>query len=1163
MSAMLLAAISARADIYFTAHPQLQTVQWGYTAKFSANAEGSSNITYQWHKNGTSIPGATNKVLEIPNAQIEDQGGYYVTIQDGSESYDSEVAPLVITHDIGWRWANRIDTKVSASNDSALSIDVGTRGVWVSGEYNGQFVRKYGMNSGAMAAEYPISTTGDGVSGLNVKESGHIIVGANNEITTPVYSRPGMLQLRDTDGGGLLWTRNLGTEKGGTEAPNGYGDVVAVAPDGNGNILAAGFYQGRGKFGSIIGGASGNSGNNGYIAKYDNDGVAVWMRDIKCQGDADDCYVHDMVIDNLGDIYIAGVIGVNGSLQRSATYTDRTASLANTYRRPFVAKYTTAGVLQWWKSPDEEGEFLSIAVDAAGSVWVTGYIGSNTDITSRSALIEKYHRTTGNLVTTATVDDLTGCAVRTKGVQVFWLAMDSTGVSSIRDVVWGTSCFRCCLFTDLDLDLDDLAWEVPAFGGMGERSDRSDAVLADDGSIFTALNFTSSDMSQRARFPKSSSYSLVNRGRDGFVAQIGELPVIESEPQDIIVEKGTEVSLVATAGGIQTSTFQWYKEGLGKVPYETYNAITFPAITLSQFGGYKVRVTKGGNSVDSSYAYVSVVDPYVPNVTLALNKKLTLTCKASGVDLQYQWLKNGVPLNTDTRVNGTSTRTMTIWFVVPPDGGEYTCRVTGPGGSITTDPSTVTVVIPPVISDFSFPSSMTSGSYSFTPPTLNAATSYIITGLPKGMSYNPKTGAISGRPTIPGSYRIRITATNAAGSSVREKVLTVSPLPSYVTGMHVGAVSAPSATTDISDPYGRWTATVLADGTYTGTFRFGGRNNPIAGRVSINNTSPYSPKLTPTIVISPTESITASIDLLDTFESTGTFSAIRQAGSLPGYNAQGDVVGWRQARMPIGRSGTYNFAVTKPTSQPLPIPGGYGPASLKLSDDGTTILSGRLSDGSAFATTAFASLSGKILIYQSLYQGLGSLAGTMKIVDDAASASMNNTVTGKVMWNRRGSIGDRYRTSTFNLEYDVVGSRYIKPSGIVMGLPAANNNAKLTFRQSGISMSFSEFTLPFTISSLNIPALPTTNPNSVTVTVNAITGQFSGSFTLVDPDPYIPGSFLYRKTQYFGNIWLNSQGVRRGYGYFVVDMLPDANANPPTTTSTSPRIAGEVLLGPP
>jgi hypothetical protein len=59
----------------------------------------------------------------------------------------------------------------------------------------------------------------------------------------------------------------------------------------------------------------------------------------------------------------------------------------------------------------------------------------------------------------------------------------------------------------------------------------------------------------------------------------------------------------------------------------------------------------------------------------------------------------------------------------------------------------------------------------------NLPTSYNATGLPAGLSINTTTGAISGTPTVSGSFNVTITATNSVGSDNQTLVITLGAGP--------------------------------------------------------------------------------------------------------------------------------------------------------------------------------------------------------------------------------------------------------------------------------------------------------------------------------------------------------------------------------------------------
>jgi uncharacterized delta-60 repeat protein len=90
------------------ARPFDQTINAGQTLTLTANAAGTSTISYQWLKNGTNISGATSATLTIPNAQIADSGYYSVRVSNASGNKTSDAslmsvlgAPFILTQPVG------------------------------------------------------------------------------------------------------------------------------------------------------------------------------------------------------------------------------------------------------------------------------------------------------------------------------------------------------------------------------------------------------------------------------------------------------------------------------------------------------------------------------------------------------------------------------------------------------------------------------------------------------------------------------------------------------------------------------------------------------------------------------------------------------------------------------------------------------------------------------------------------------------------------------------------------------------------------------------------------------------------------------------------------------------------------------------------------------
>lgn len=81
----------------FTQHPQSQTVVIGTNATFTTAVTGFGGLTYQWFFNDTLLSGATNSSLIIPNAQLPNQGSYFVVTSNSFGVATSSNAWLQLT----------------------------------------------------------------------------------------------------------------------------------------------------------------------------------------------------------------------------------------------------------------------------------------------------------------------------------------------------------------------------------------------------------------------------------------------------------------------------------------------------------------------------------------------------------------------------------------------------------------------------------------------------------------------------------------------------------------------------------------------------------------------------------------------------------------------------------------------------------------------------------------------------------------------------------------------------------------------------------------------------------------------------------------------------------------------------------------------------------
>lgn len=144
-----------------------------------------------------------------------------------------------------------------------------------------------------------------------------------------------------------------------------------ITVDGSGNIYITGTFQGIANFDTIA--LTSMGAEDFFIAKYDNLGNFQWVQ--RSNGTQTEVGV-DIFSSISGDIYVAGFF------YDTATFSG-TSIISSGGSDIFIAKYDTAGVLQWiQKTGGNNMDFsYTINVDASDFVYLTGiYVNGSTKI---------------------------------------------------------------------------------------------------------------------------------------------------------------------------------------------------------------------------------------------------------------------------------------------------------------------------------------------------------------------------------------------------------------------------------------------------------------------------------------------------------------------------------------------------------------------------------------------------------------------------------------------------------------------------------------------------------------------------------------------------------------------------------------------------------------
>ncbi len=674
----------------------------------------------------------------------------------------------------------------------------------------------------------------------------------------------------------------------------------------------------------------------------------------------------------------------------------------------------------------------------------------------------------------------------------------------------------------------------------------------------------------------------------------GTSPLIGTHPQDQFVTVGESVTLSVAATGPPPLTYQWLKNNV-VMAGKTASTLLIPAAQLTDAGNYTVKVTtNGAGFAMSNPGGLSVLNspPTVPTLTVLPNKSATLAvtlAAAPGQVFTYLWTKVS---GTTQNLSGATSAKLTKAAATNSDTGSYVCTITPPSNrpslhakSVAMD--LIVLKVPQLRSNIpgtvSLPTGVVGGYYSFNPffqfldpSTDRVPTAYVVKGLPAGMTYNPKTGVITGRPQKTGqTSSIILTASNGVGSVTVNSVIEmeIKPLPAAAVGTFVAGIDPQSSLN--GNLGGRLDITCTATGYYTGKITLGGTPYIITGylEASFNNAGTVNNSARTTLLVGRPGKSSLYLDVTADFATAG-FPLTGVLGELPlGSTSTANLVnvaavtGWRSLNFggatATTRQGYHTMAFGPPAANtdPTLVPQGTSYLTATVSATGLVTLGGKLADGTigtggaagtVVTGSSVMSSDGKVLVFQSLYLGKGSTYGSFVIADTARhpiTAGANGLV-----WSKNATTDRNYKSgftpSSLSLAL-VDGGLYTPPVGVaVLGLSDnQSDNAQTLFSSGGLG---SPFVQTFRITSANKTVIKTDtifNSHSVTFTVAPATGIFNGAFKVLGATT---------RTAYFWGVITHRKGdasptKTAGYGYFALpQLLP--------TTTTSPILSGSVVL---
>ena len=690
-----------------------------------------------------------------------------------------------------------------------------------------------------------------------------------------------------------------------------------------------------------------------------------------------------------------------------------------------------------------------------------------------------------------------------------------------------------------------------------------------DGVIIPGATKTSYTISKATEAQQGSYDVLMRIGDFELLSSAAQVNV--TDPSKIAITQQPEPRLVLTGSSAtfqvsvvgQTPAFQWYK---GIVPIDGATAATFtlPAVQMTDAALYKVKVSNSLGSVLSSAVQLAVVTSTNQFVPAKLGATLTMTAPATGTGLTYHWLEYGnniYPPSFSGRISGMTTSKLNITKFASGDQVTFSCIVSLGGQSVISGNLQPKVAAIPVIAPIAMPPAwIISGPVNVLATTLftqsnlsgaswNAPTSFSITGLPKGLACDAKTGLITGRPQTDGggSATLVIKVGNVAGTitTAINVVVPIENFPSLAKGAFRGLVNRSNST--LNDNLGDY---VQVDVTPIGS---------ITGKL-VRGTTTYSfvTRYLDTVAGSTTATAAVAITRPGTTALTLNLTLDGGTGAMSGSLTDGtNTAAFTCARSSWIATGAtpksatdyakaYTAALQLLASEghlgdPI-YPQGDAYVVASITTAGAVSGAVRLADSTKVTFSTLLGDLGEVPLHVGAYANTGSLHGWSQITSatghwDGAATTFYKAPQPLASTTRSYKAVVPLHTLT------LIGGVWTKPTPATLllgvsdsGAVSAANNAGILFTQGGIDSSglavSSVFDTSFRIKApastfVLAPPLASTGKLSLSF-ASLVTGEFTGSFTTVGANS--------RGAPYYGVI---VQRLNKGRGHFNLAKLPD------------------------
>jgi cyclophilin family peptidyl-prolyl cis-trans isomerase len=564
------------------------------------------------------------------------------------------------------------------------------------------------------------------------------------------------------------------------------------------------------------------------------------------------------------------------------------------------------------------------------------------------------------------------------------------------------------------------------------------------------------------------------------------------------------------------------------------------AAKLTDAGVYLASATNTAGKINAgSQVRIVVYDPTPPSIEFKPGQNVTLAAPVAGPGLSYAWSLNAAALDSSQpRYASADEPILKLQSASLSDAGNYTCSVSIADASFSMTTAAIALKglqipsLPALSGDLAPPRAALGSLYSWQVPIRVASdpklswrpSSISISGLPSGLKVD-LNGLVTGRPLAAGSFPLRIILKNAAGTAAAVTcTLEVQPMPAANAGSFVATVNPANFNAQLG---GLLQLTIEDTGSYSVSLNLGRETLRGAGVVRFDASLSGDGGMSYQGSLALPRSAGGNLDLVFELEPIAGYVQAQISDGLSSASAVGYRRYWDATFRPCNTYGLqpsienstsakYN-AIWQPATDASALPSANQPqgsaySALTVAPTGNASLSGRLADGTSFTFSSYLGPRGELGVFVPLYSKAGSLLAEYNIREQLVGKNLRQSrrgLDGSARWIKLGSAPASllYPTGINASTFTILGCSYNPPASnkLVIDLPPTTSgtaNANLLFSGAKINLSSvgqpnGAVRLLLDGSGNRLTQIVGTNTHRVSLSVNAATGLFGGSFRIV------------------------------------------------------------------